>query len=286
MSNNSLSHGLRLRYCAFWIGLAIQIVCTLASSQVSVAQSRAAIVVSQPQTLFNGRDLSGFTSWLKESGTNDPNRVFRVTDGAIHITGQGAGYLATRDAYRDYRLSVEYKWGERTDGSKFVRNSGILLHAVGPDGAVGGTWMTSLEVQLAQGCEGDFIVIRGKDAHGQPIAATLTSNTRLESDGRTRWSQSGQRTKYGGKQFWWSNHQVDFKELLDTRGVNDVASPVGQWTKVECICTGDKVSVKINGTLVNECYDVFPSSGKILLQNESNEVYFRNIELTPIGATQ
>ena len=33
---------------------------------------------------------------------------------------------------------------------------------------------------------------------------------------------------------------------------------------------------------VNECYDVTPRSGKILLQNEGNEVYFRNFEIGPL----
>ncbi|MGZ3336771.1 MAG: hypothetical protein ACXVBV_15690 [Isosphaeraceae bacterium] len=73
--------------------------------------------------------------------------------------------------YRDYHLIVEHKWGKRTDGGKFVRNSGILLHATGPDGGAGGTWMSLIECQLAQGCVGDLIPIRGKDeAGGRPGA--------------------------------------------------------------------------------------------------------------------
>ena len=76
--------------------------------------------------------------------------------------------------------------------------------------------MASVEVQLAQGCEGDLIVIRGKDRQGQVIPVTITSDTVTAEDGRTRWKQGGQQTVYAGKQFWWSNHQVGFKELLDT----------------------------------------------------------------------
>jgi len=63
---------------------------------------------------------------------------------------------------------------------------------------------------------------------------------------------------------------------------DDVASPLGEWTKVECICRADKVTIKINGTTVNECYNVFPQEGRILLQNESNEVFFRNLEIRPL----
>src|SRR4051794_39687729 len=77
--------------------------------------------------LFNGKDLTGLYTWLKDSKRADPRRVFRVTDGLLHITGDSYGYLATDKPYRDYHLVVEYKWGKRTDGGKYVRNSGILL---------------------------------------------------------------------------------------------------------------------------------------------------------------
>lgn len=231
---------------------------------------------------FNGKDLSGFTTWLREVDRSDTESNYSVTDGMVHISGEGMGYLATVDSYRNYHLSVEYKWGERTDGSKYVRNSGILLHATGPEGNARGIWMASIEVQLAQGCEGDLIVIRGKDDNGEVIPVNLTSDTVTAADGRTRWKAGGEKTLYSGKQFWWSNHEVGFKELLDTRGKKDLASPLGEWTTVECICVDDRITVKINGQVVNECYNVFPSAGRILLENEKNEILFRNLEIRPL----
>jgi Domain of Unknown Function (DUF1080) len=232
---------------------------------------------------FNGRDLSGFASWLRATRSEDPRGIFSVVDGSIRISGEGAGYLATNQSYENYHLSVEYRWGQKTDGSGNVRNSGILLHAVGPDGGAKGVWKTAIEVQLAQGCEGDLIVIRGNDEHGKIIPATLTSDTVIGSDGRTRWSPNGKKTVYSGKQFWWSNHQAGFEERLDTRGEHDVASALGEWTRVDCICAGDRNTVQINGTTVNECYDMFPAAGRILLQNEGSEIYFRNLELRPLS---
>src|SRR3954453_23821296 len=89
---------------------------------------------TEPVRLFNGKDLSGFTPWLRDTKREDPRKVFRVTDGLLHATGDGFGYLATEKEYRDYHLVAEYKWGKRTDGGKSVRNSGVLLNAVGPDG--------------------------------------------------------------------------------------------------------------------------------------------------------
>jgi hypothetical protein len=232
--------------------------------------------------LFNGKDLSGLSTWLKDTKREDPRKVFSAKGGAMHISGDGFGYVATDRAYRDYHLTVEYKWGKRTDGGKYVRNSGILLHGTGPDGGAGGTWMASIECQLAQGCVGDLIVIRGKDESGKVIPVRITSDVVLGPDKRPRWKKGGKPQVFTGRQLWWSLHDPTFKELLDTRGKDDVESPLGEWTRVECLCEGKRITVVVNGTTVNQCYDVFPSAGKILLQSEGFELFVRKFELRPL----
>jgi hypothetical protein len=236
----------------------------------------------EPIRLFNGKNLAGMTSWLKDTKRDDPRKVFRVEDNVIHISGDGFGYLATDREYRDYHLTVEYKWGKKTDGGKYVRNSGVLLHGTGPDGSAGGTWMASVECQLAQGCCGDLIPIRGKDADGKVIPVSLKSETALGSDRRPRWKKGGDVVTFTGKQLWWSNHDPSFKELLDTYGKNDVESPLGEWTKVECLCAGKRITIKVNGTTVNDAFDVNPAAGKILLQCEGFELFVRTFELRPL----
>src|SRR5262249_48265284 len=196
--------------------------------------------------------------------------------------GEDSGYLATEQEFKDYHLKVEYKWGKRTDGGKYVRNSGVLLHAVGLDGNAGGVWMSSIECQLAQGCVGDLIVIRGKDKDQAVHPVRGTAETRLGPDKRPRWHKGGAARVFTKGQLWWSRHDPDFKELLDTRGKDDVESPLGEWTRVECLCAGGRITVRVNGTTVNECYDVYPAAGKILLQSEGFELYVRKFELHPI----
>jgi hypothetical protein len=232
--------------------------------------------------LFNGKDLTGLTSWLKDTKREDPRKVFTAHDGMVHVSGASNGYLATDKEYKDYRLSVEYRWGQRTDGGKYVRNSGVLLHAVGPDGGAGGVWMSCVECQLAQGCVGDLIVIRGKDRDGAEVPVTLTAEAALGPDKRPRWKKGGAARVFTRGQLWWSLHDPDFEELLDTRGKQDVESPLGEWTRVECVCAGRRITVAVNGTTVNECYDVFPSAGKVLLQSEGFEIFFRKFELRPL----
>ena len=232
--------------------------------------------------LFNGRDLAGLTTWLKDSRRQDPQKVFSVRDGLLHISGDGFGYVATDRAYRDYHLTVEFKWGRKTDGGKSVRNSGILLHATGPDGGAGGTWMSSIECQLAQGCVGDLIVIRGQNEKQQTIPVRLTSDVVLGPDKRPRWKPGGESRVFTDRQLWWSRHDPDFKELIDTRGKEDVESPLGEWTRVECLCAGDRITVLVNGVTVNKAYGTFPMAGKILLQSEGFELFVRRFELRPL----
>lgn len=234
--------------------------------------------------LFNGKDLAGLTTWLKDSGRADPRRVFRVTDdGLLHITGDGFGYAATDRAYRDYRVVLEYRWGDRTDGGTSVRNSGLLLNAVGPDGGAGGVWMSSVECQLAQGCVGDLIPIRGKRADGATVPVSLTADVVVGPDQRPRWRDGGTPRTFTDGQLWWSRHDPDYKEVLDTRGKDDVESPKGDWTRVECTSSAGRITVRVNGRLVNECRDVTPAGGKILVQTEGFELFVRRFEVHPIS---
>jgi hypothetical protein len=232
--------------------------------------------------IFNGKDLTGLYTWLKDTKREDPRKVFSVQDGMLHVSGDGYGYVATQKAYRDYHLVVEYRWGKKTDGGKSVRNSGVLLHAIGPDGGANGTWMSCIECQLAQGCVGDLIVIRGKDEKGEAIPVQLTADVVLGPDKRPRWKEGGDKRTFTQGQLWWSKHDPDYKELLDTRGGDDVESPVGEWTQVECICDGKTIAVRVNGHAINKCYDAFPAAGKILIQSEGFELFVRKWELRPL----
>lgn len=259
------------------VGLLLATSITLARAQDAPITPKEAI------KLFNGKDLAVMTTWLKDTKRDDPRKVFSAKDGILHVSGDGFGYIASDKSYRDYHLIVEYKWGKKTDGGKYVRNSGILLHATGPDGGAGGTWMSSIECQLAQGCVGDLIVIRGKDDKGEVIPVSIKAETALGSDKRPRWKAGGEVRTFTKGQLWWSLHEAGFKELIDTRGKDDVESPLGEWTKVECLCRGNRIEIRVNGTKVNECFDAFPSAGKMLLQSEGFEIDFRRFEVQPLG---
>ena len=80
------------------------------------AQAPAAIKPTEVIKLFDGKSLANFESWLVNHHSDDPERVFTVVDQidgapAIRISGQVWGGLLTKEAYRDYRLIVEFRWG-------------------------------------------------------------------------------------------------------------------------------------------------------------------------------
>ena len=96
----------------------------------------------------------------------------------IHISGDGYGGLITNQAYRDYHLIVEFKWGEKTWGNRVdrTRDSGVLLHCWGPDGGYSNTWMASIEAQIIEGGVGDILVLTGSDPiTGQVLPTSLTA---------------------------------------------------------------------------------------------------------------
>ena len=83
----------------------------------------------------------------------DPDEVWSVKDGVLTCTGQPSGYLITeRDDFRDYILSLEWRWHTGRGG-----NNGVLVHCSTP--GVLGVWCKSIEVQLADQNAGDFWII-------------------------------------------------------------------------------------------------------------------------------
>lgn len=59
-------------------------------------------------SLFNGKDLNGWTAVLEDS-TLHPSTEFTVEDGAISLSGK-FGYIRTEIPYADYRLNAEWRW--------------------------------------------------------------------------------------------------------------------------------------------------------------------------------
>jgi hypothetical protein len=244
--------------------------------------------------LFDGKDLSPFYTWLVDSGRDDPDRVFSVVDQvdgapAVRISGERWGGLITRQAWRDYHLVVEFRWGLATWGDRreAARDSGILIHCQEPDGntaeGLDGPWMRSVEAQVIEGGVGDFILVAGFDHEGRRRVPRLTAPVTPDRDGELVYDPEGERRTLEGGRVNWSGRDVDWDGRLGFRGLRDVESPYGEWTRLEVIADGDRVTNIVNGTVVNQGSGSSLTEGKILIQSEGAEVFFRRMELRPLA---
>ena len=261
------------------------------SLPAAVAQD---VAPKETMTLFNGQDLSSFYTWLVDTGREDPDRVFSVVDQvdgapAIRISGERWGGLVTRERFRDYHLVVEFRWGavtwaKRRDAS---RDSGILVHCQGPDGSTGedssGPWMRSVEAQIIEGGVGDFILVTGFDHEGRRLVPGLTAPVTPDRDDEAVYDPQGEpRAFEGGRINWWGR-DVDWEDQLGFRGPRDVESPYGEWTRLDVIADGDRITTLVNGIVVNEGWDSSLTGGKILIQSEGAELYVRRVDLRPLS---
>jgi hypothetical protein len=241
--------------------------------------------VTQRLKLFNGKDLINFYTYLgapkkgeKPLGkNNDPLKVFTVQGGMIRITGEVFGGLITENEFANYHLVTEFKWGEKTFAPRAdrARDSGILLHGVGADGAAGGVWLESIECQMIEGGTGDIILVGGK---GRP---TLSAHAAKRGN-QSYFDPAAPLVDFKGGRVNWYGRDPEWKDVKGFRGKQDVEKPVGEWNTLECICDGANLTYRLNGKVVNAATNSSHTRGKILIQSEGAEVFFRRVELLPL----
>ncbi|MHC4623315.1 MAG: 3-keto-disaccharide hydrolase [Planctomycetota bacterium] len=182
--------------------------------------------------LWNGQDFTGWKLVLADQNV-DVNKVWSVKNGVIHCKGRPNGYMRTQADYSDYNLHLEWRWVE------MPTNSGVLLHAGGPDKV----WPRCIEAQLKSGKAGDFVLIGGTGI------------------------------RVGGK--FIQDVGKEYVIVPKRDGVSEKAP--GQWNSYDIICKGDAIRCYVNDVLQNEGIDATETSGKICLQSEGSPIEFRNI---------
>ncbi len=98
--------------------------------------------------LFNGKDLSGWTCYLRQPGAKMEDTWSVAEGGLLGCTGKPIGYLRTEKKFTSFRLQVEWRWPPQAQPG----NSGVLLRMVGEDKV----WPKSIEAQLAAQNAGDI----------------------------------------------------------------------------------------------------------------------------------
>lgn len=99
---------------------------------------------------FTAKNASTWVYVLNDK-TLIPTEVFKMKDGVLSITGESSGYLRTKKSYKNFTLSLEWRW------TKVLANSGVLVH-IQPKDTV---WPVCYQVQQKADAAGDIICMNG-----------------------------------------------------------------------------------------------------------------------------
>ncbi len=245
--------------------------------------------------LFNGKDFNGWVKFIgvphkslqlslpkdslgnyKESiGSNDFLNIFSVVqeDGepAIYVSGRVFGTISTQNEYENYHITLQYKWGEKKYAPRLQlpRDAGLLYHA-GDKPMQNKVWPLAQECQIQQGDCGDYWKIHTSMAK---IPAQFKDSS---------WIYAPE------SEYVWFGDHVNRPRCKKN---SDNEKPQGEWNTVEVYTSGDSSVHVVNGKVVMHLKSLSFSEngmskpmkkGRIVLQSEGAELYYRRIVLEPI----
>ncbi|MEQ8767112.1 MAG: DUF1080 domain-containing protein [Planctomycetota bacterium] len=192
---------------------------------------------------------NGLEGWYTDVPAADGGKKiapsFVIEDGVLISRGSPQGHLITEAPHADYRLTVEYRWSGEPG------NCGVLVHSSTPR-RLYGMFPQSIECQLFAGNAGDFWCI-GEDVSVPDMEAR-------RGDPENWGVEEGQGRR--------------IRNLTD-----DSENEAGQWNTMVIECRGDRVTVWVNGDLVNDGFDCTARSGQIAIQAEGAPCELRKVEL-------
>ncbi len=283
------------------------LVLALAAS-AGAAESVTTADVAGWRSIWNGKDLTGWDTYMVNPpdkawdvpglkrddlgnytegiGKNrDPLKVFtlEVADGhpQIHVSGQGFGVMMTTEVFRDFRLRVEVKWGEKKWSKKAAlpRDAGLLYFCFDEPPAVDRTWPRGIEFQIQEHDIGDLFAL----------------GTQITVPARTGPGPAGRAPLHYYDPL---GEPTDFKQVppVGNRCIKlvDAEKPNGEWNQLELVCLGGDSIHIVNGKVVMRLHRAQKiagpgapgplTEGKIALQTEGAEVYYRDVQVRPITA--
>jgi len=190
--------------------------------------------------------------------------ITRDDETILRVSGETYGSIITKSSYRNYHLKLKVKWGDikwnpRKD---LLKDSGILYHSVGPHGAeFWRSWMQAQELQIMEGHMGDY----WSQATSAMDVRAYTPEYIMNPIASTT------------QPFLSVGHNEDIKGLVIRSDNHE--SDVGDWTSIELICFEGQSLHIVNGHIVMV---LKIAEGKIQLQSEAAEVFYKDIEIRNI----
>jgi hypothetical protein len=120
-----------------------------------VPETTTAIIPINRVDLFNGQD---FTGCKFVSRSNEPFAgTWAVSNGVIRCSGNPAGYARTEKGYRNYKLTVEWRFVKVAPKAD---NTGVLFHIQPPDEV----WPRCIQCQGRHDKQGDLFLMAGAES--------------------------------------------------------------------------------------------------------------------------
>jgi Domain of Unknown Function (DUF1080) len=219
---------------------------------------------------------------LEPVGLNkDTDSVFSVLNEnggpVLRVSGEIYGCLFTKEEFSNYHLRLKVKWGTKKwpPRKQKLRDSGICYHSIGDYGKdYWRAWMMSQEFQIMEGHMGDYWNIGNSAIDIKAFLPEGTMNPVAGND----------------QPFLAMGTGTDTKGFC-LRTVNN-ESPNGQWTTLDLICYNGNSLHIVNGKVVmvlsNSRYhqdnkDILLTKGKIQIQSEGAEVFYKDIEIKKLN---
>ncbi len=217
-------------------------------------------------------------------GLNNPNyKVFSTfqegDDTIIKNTGEYYGCLITKEEFKNYHFQLKYKWGGKKWAYRknLLKDSGILYHSVGPMAAeYWRSWMLSQEFQIMEGHTGDF--------WSQANSAIDIKAYKPESNLDPLAHES--------QEYLPISMNSPYRNYCLRSG--NYEKPHDEWNTLDLFCFEGKSLHVVNGEVVmilkNSRYieedgkEIPLIKGKIQLQSEAAEVFFKDIRIREIDS--
>lgn len=256
----------RVGRAALSCGVTVALACTADVAEPSVGSDAGGSPDAGAVSLFNGVDFSGWDRYLGKPSEaepalgidNDPRGVYSVVmlDGepAIRISGEVWGALTSQQELGDFHLRAEYKWGTARWPPLNLLDSGVMYLSHGPLGAV--------------------------NAGGPELSRPIGSGAFMVSMEYQILSRD-----IGG---CYNLGPISFQAAPRIAG-NERA---GEWNQIDIVFQSGSAQHFLNGELVAGASDFrleWPAMpvtslqrGKLQIQSEGGEIYYRRIELVPL----
>ena len=244
-------------------------------------------VTKTVRLLENGDIHRHWYTWLRSQRARnvDPDHVFTAEGSTLKVSGTDMGCVTTRDAYRDYRLSLEFRYvdNDRQLNKTAARDGGILFHSTGADGVYGnGIWMSSFEYNIIQGAAGDLIVVGSRKLYPGRYRCRGRVDAATRGKASQHWDPNGvEISLVNSGRIRRPDVDLEWKNVKE-QPLSPNENPVGEWNRAVVVCRGDTAVFYFNGMKVGEYRDLNPTGGRIQLQSEGFGIEYRNIVLEPL----